>query len=536
MATHTTVVAFDICVLLSVLLILCTLVPAMLSKSVVRSPSWYNLIVAWLVNSLSYGLLVGRQESPDQPQMGLCLTQTLLIYAVPALVTSATFILYIELSLILRELRSGNSNVSKRRRSFWLVVTPWFIFIVIIIEVALLIFPGGRFHLVGRTPTNFYCHLADNLPSTITGGVAVAIGSIMLPLQVWLAVTIYRSSDALRRLAEADRQLFITLYIRLTLTTLATFMGFGTSSTLGYFGAHLGPVVQHSSRFPELTKQGAKRELDEIFDTRIPHLTAASTSLASAKKVACARSPVEVVYLDGEIIEVIELEEEAIEAIEDNTDTDYIDYEGGCYNPNDEDESSHLNFVREDEIISRESKTKDVNFFFSIGKRIGDARKRQCLTCRKERREKWIVAETTTLRRHMASAHKSVYYQWALQNNFKSMLPANRKAEKHVKTNKRASQSTLDPYLTLHPPSNRGAVEYYGATFTQAVLEWIAVTNQPLSATPPGAHKEVVIPSQEETREALIDLFKMNPTSFRGRLSPVLFLGKVKPLNCMPQI
>lgn len=63
-----------------------------------------------------------------------------------------------------------------------------------------------------------------------------------------------------------------------------------------------------------------------------PHLTAASTSLASAKKVACAPSPVEVVYLDGEVIEVIELEEEAIEVIEDNTDTDYIDYEGDCYN------------------------------------------------------------------------------------------------------------------------------------------------------------------------------------------------------------
>ncbi|XP_006455640.1 hypothetical protein AGABI2DRAFT_121541 [Agaricus bisporus var. bisporus H97] len=233
-----------------------------------------------------------------------------------------------------------------------------------------------------------------------------------------------------------------------------------------------------------------------------PHLTAASTSLASAKKVACAPSPVEVVCLGGEVIEVIELEEEAIEVIEDNTDTDYIDFEA-----NDDDESSHLNFVREDEIISRESKTKDVNFFFSIGKRIGDARKRQCLTCRKERREKWIVAETTTLRRHMASTHKSVYYQWALQNNFKSMLPADRKAEKHVKTNKRASQSTLDPYLTLHPPSNRGISALQHPKFR----EMIEIASR--------AEEEVVIPSQEETREALIDLFKKNPTSFRGRLA-----------------
>ncbi|KAF7759911.1 hypothetical protein Agabi119p4_11606 [Agaricus bisporus var. burnettii] len=201
----------------------------MLSKSIVRSPSWYNLLAAWLVYSLSYGLLVGRQEGPGQPPIGLCLAQTLLIYAVPPLVTSATLNLYIDLYLILREVRSGVFNGSKQRRSFWLVIVPWLIFVVIIIELLLLIFPGHRFHLVERTPTNFYCHLGDTLPSIITGGVVVAITSTMLPLQVWLAVTIYRSSDALRRLAEADRHLFITLYVRLTLTTLVVALGFGLS-------------------------------------------------------------------------------------------------------------------------------------------------------------------------------------------------------------------------------------------------------------------------------------------------------------------
>lgn len=61
-------------------------------------------------------------------------------------------------------------------------------------------------------------------------------------LTVWLAVTIYRSSDALRRLAEADRQLFVTLYIRLTLTTLATFTGFGCVKNAPYIfiGVHPG--------------------------------------------------------------------------------------------------------------------------------------------------------------------------------------------------------------------------------------------------------------------------------------------------------
>ncbi|XP_006455641.1 hypothetical protein AGABI2DRAFT_121542 [Agaricus bisporus var. bisporus H97] len=203
----------------------------MLSKSVVRSPSWYNLIAAWFVYSLSYGLLVGRQEGPDQPPMGLCLAQTLLIYAVPALVTSATFNLYIEVSARLHPIGSVDRDFVARSDTSGAENQTRFLPLIIIEVVLQLIFPGGRFHLVGRAPTNFFCHLADNLPSTITGGVAATIGSIMLPLQVWLAVTIYRSSDALRRLAEADRQLFVTLYVRLTLTTLATFMGFGLSIT-----------------------------------------------------------------------------------------------------------------------------------------------------------------------------------------------------------------------------------------------------------------------------------------------------------------
>lgn len=42
-------------------------------------------MTGWLLYSLSYGLLVGRQEGPDEPPLGLCITQTLLIYAVPVL-------------------------------------------------------------------------------------------------------------------------------------------------------------------------------------------------------------------------------------------------------------------------------------------------------------------------------------------------------------------------------------------------------------------------------------------------------------------
>lgn len=81
---HTLIIVFDVFVLLGFILFLCTLLPAVFSRAVQRSVAWYSLMTAWVVYSLSYGLLVGRQEGPEPP-LNICLLQTLLIYAVPAL-------------------------------------------------------------------------------------------------------------------------------------------------------------------------------------------------------------------------------------------------------------------------------------------------------------------------------------------------------------------------------------------------------------------------------------------------------------------
>jgi hypothetical protein len=85
MPTHATIVAFDILVFLSALLFLCALVTAVLSKSVDRSLCWYNLMIAGLVYSLSFGCIIGKQETADQPPLALCVTQAVLINAAPVL-------------------------------------------------------------------------------------------------------------------------------------------------------------------------------------------------------------------------------------------------------------------------------------------------------------------------------------------------------------------------------------------------------------------------------------------------------------------
>lgn len=81
---HALVVLYDVIVLVAIILSLCTFLPAIFSKSVQRSIGWYSLTTAWLVYSMSYGLLIGKQEGP-KPPLGLCLLQALLVYAVPPL-------------------------------------------------------------------------------------------------------------------------------------------------------------------------------------------------------------------------------------------------------------------------------------------------------------------------------------------------------------------------------------------------------------------------------------------------------------------
>lgn len=85
MASYPSVTLFNVLVLLSVLLVVCTLFPPIFSKNVNRSPGWYSLMLGWLLFSLSYGLLIGHQQSTDQPPPGLCTAQALLVYAVPPL-------------------------------------------------------------------------------------------------------------------------------------------------------------------------------------------------------------------------------------------------------------------------------------------------------------------------------------------------------------------------------------------------------------------------------------------------------------------
>ncbi|KAF5353464.1 hypothetical protein D9756_007936 [Leucocoprinus leucothites] len=193
MFTYDIVILFDVLVLLSILLVAFALLPAVSSRYVSRSVGWYSLMTGWLVFSLSYGLIVGYQGE-RRPPLSLCTFQTLLIYAVPQLVATSLLCYYIETAPVLsHNFRAANrqATVSKSNKNFssrlsevsWsslelmqllkLAVAPWVVFFFNIVTVSILIFPGNRLHLVERAPNNFYCHLSNPIPATITSATVI---------------------------------------------------------------------------------------------------------------------------------------------------------------------------------------------------------------------------------------------------------------------------------------------------------------------------------------------------------------------------
>lgn len=105
-----------------------------------------------------------------------------------------------------------------------------------------------------------------------------------------------------------------------------------------------------------------------------------------------------------------------------------------------------------------------------------------------------LVAEISTLRRHLESHHKvshgtccilvsltehvhiqAEYLKWAEANGFTSMLPKDAK-ERINKQNATGMQSRLDGHLQPVPPKEK-AIRYSDELFREAVVRWIVDTS-----------------------------------------------------------
>jgi hypothetical protein len=106
-----------------------------------------------------------------------------------------------------------------------------------------------------------------------------------------------------------------------------------------------------------------------------------------------------------------------------------------------------------------------------------------------------IVAESTTLRRHIEANHsvrayliiskfppldlffKSKYNAWCIKNNFESKLPKVVKSRKDAKAAEdRSKQSSLDTHL--EEQCKETFVPYSDSLFREAAIEWLVATDQ----------------------------------------------------------
>ncbi|KAH7903418.1 hypothetical protein BJ138DRAFT_1020674, partial [Hygrophoropsis aurantiaca] len=137
-----------------------------------------------------------------------------------------------------------------------------------------------------------------------------------------------------------------------------------------------------------------------------------------------------------------------------------------------------------------------------------------------------FVAEVSTLRRHLESAHKADYLLWAEANKFISMLPrdAKRRKEEAAVDN----QARLDAHLKPIPVKER-VIPYTDKLFREASIQWLVDTDQPIAAFEHPSFKNMIdiaahatngvkISTRKQTRQAIIDTFKQQLTNIRNKL------------------
>ncbi|KAJ7023587.1 hypothetical protein C8F04DRAFT_956605, partial [Mycena alexandri] len=141
-----------------------------------------------------------------------------------------------------------------------------------------------------------------------------------------------------------------------------------------------------------------------------------------------------------------------------------------------------------------------------------------------------IVAEASTLRRHLESFHYPKYHQWAKKHSFTSALSCDKKAaKKAAEADADKTQTTLDSSLREIPVKEK-IIPYSDALFREAAIEWLVSTNQPIDALDhPKFHNMIEIaarakdgvriPGRKATRDEIMDIFKRRMEELKAKLN-----------------
>ncbi|KAF9445475.1 hypothetical protein P691DRAFT_266471 [Macrolepiota fuliginosa MF-IS2] len=216
-------IAYDVLSFASALLIALTILTVILSKQLYRGKGWFGLMSCWLVYSISYGLLVGRQIGAE-PSFSHCFAQTVFIYAAPPLVGVGTLCFYLD--FYLGSCWDPSRRCSLRPAISWLLLAlPWMVHIAIDLEVVIVAVRSNADPVVERIESNLYCHLQDNsVPGMLNAALVVLSMVLLIPLE---GIQLYRSRSIR---SGADFRQYLSVYIRIAACTIVASVAFGLSA------------------------------------------------------------------------------------------------------------------------------------------------------------------------------------------------------------------------------------------------------------------------------------------------------------------
>ncbi|KAJ7707646.1 hypothetical protein B0H17DRAFT_525254 [Mycena rosella] len=223
MESHTPIYIFNFLAAGGFGLLLATLIPAMLSRSIHRSKTWFSMIISWIIYALSYLLIVGHQLGPEPPRAGVCVLQMVFIYASPPLtaISGLAFILDTHFRITKALFTRGVDHKYTRI----LLLVPWVSFAVVAGEALIVV---QDFADIQRNSTHMYCHSSANVQYLTTALICVISLGTALCMIAWTAVILYRNWALFRQLsANSERELRLSSLIRIMIFTMMASIGLG---------------------------------------------------------------------------------------------------------------------------------------------------------------------------------------------------------------------------------------------------------------------------------------------------------------------
>ncbi|KAF8164679.1 hypothetical protein BJ912DRAFT_863619 [Pholiota molesta] len=144
------------------------------------------------------------------------------------------------------------------------------------------------------------------------------------------------------------------------------------------------------------------------------------------------------------------------------------------------------------------------------------------------KRDKTVLSDTSTMRRHLEFLHSSVYRKWAKENHFLSMLPKDSSARR-VAEQEALKQTSVNDHFTVQKPEDK-PIAYSDEFFKEAALQWLIETDQPIHALENKAFRAMIqiaaratrsvhVPNRYQTRAAIINTFKKQMKALKDRLN-----------------